>query len=184
MTRFRLTGPDEMTEETKRLIELIDSKMGITPNMIKEMALSPVILRSFYCFRDALSKGRLNAKLQALIPITVSEVNASEYCLSAGIALAKLAGISELEINDSREATSHDRKLAAALDFARSVTLRRGRVKDEQIKTLRTADYSDEEILEIVGHVVLSIFANYFTEISQTPIGFPRVKPTTMPENS
>ncbi len=184
MTRFRLTSPDEMTEETKRLIELIDSKMGMTPNMIKEMAMSPIILRSFYCFRDALSKGKLNAKLQTLIPITVSEVNASEYCLSAGIALAKLAGISEREITDSRDATNRDRKLAAALDFVRTVTLKKGRVSDNQLKALRTADYSDEEILEIVGHVVLSIFANYFTEVLQTPIGFPRVKPTTTPEYS
>lgn len=182
MTRFRLTYPDEMADETKRLIELIDSKMGITPNMIKEMAISPAILRSYYCFREALSKGKLSHRLQALIPILVSEVNANSYCLSAGTALARLAGFEEEEIEASRKAANKDRKVAVALEFARNVTLHRGRVDDSQIKALRSADFSDEEILEIIGHVVLSIFANYFTEISQTPIGFPRVKPTAVPE--
>lgn len=182
MTRFRLTNPDDMTEETKRLIELIDSKMGITPNMIKEMAISPAILRAYYCFREALSKGKLCAKLQSLIPITISEVNANGYCLSAGTALARLAGFEEGEIESSRMASNRDDKIAVALDFARRVALNRGRVDDNQIGLLRATGYTDEEILEIIGHVVLSIFANYFTEISQTPNGFPRVRPTAVPE--
>jgi len=182
MTRFRLTSPDDMTVETKRLIELIDSKMGMTPNMIKEMAISPAVLRAFFSFRDSLSKGKLCTKLQSLIPITVSEANANSYFLSAGTALARLSGFGEQEIEASRKATSPDSKIAAALEFAKAVTVQRGRVDDKYIKILRNADYSDEEILEIIGHVVLSIFANYFTEISQTPIGFPRVKPTTVPD--
>jgi uncharacterized peroxidase-related enzyme len=180
MTRFRVNGPDEMTEETRRLIELIDAKMGITPNMIKEMAISPAVLRAFYQFRESLSGGCLSNRLQSLIPIVVAEVNSNAYCLSAYTALAKLAGISEAEIHSSRSAENPDRRITSALQFAQSVTLNRGHVGDNEVASLRNARYSEEEIIEIIGHVVLCIFANYFTEVSQTPIGFPRIEPTPL----
>lgn len=184
MSRLRVSHPNEMNRETKRLIELIDAKMGITPNMIKEMATSPAVLKAFYLFRDSLSSGILLPKLHALIPITVAEVNSSAYCLSAGTALAKLAGFDEIEIESSRNALNPNKKVAAALKFAQSLTMNRGQIEDNEISHLRSAGYSEEEIIEIIGHVILSIFANYFTEVSQTPIGFPRIRPTTMTGNS
>jgi AhpD family alkylhydroperoxidase len=172
-----------MSDETRRLIELMDAKMGITPNMIKEMAISPPVLKAFYLFRDSLTSGKLPKKIQALITITVSEVNSSAYCLSAGIALAKLAGYSIDEIEASRKAENPDKKVKAVLRFAQSVAINRGQIEDSEIGRLRTAGCEDDEIIEIIGNVVLSIFANYFTEVSQTPIGFPRVQPATAAKN-
>ena len=81
------------------------------------------------------------------------------------------------EILDARQGTSSDVTTAAALRFANSVTENRGWVSDEDLDLVRNAGYNDEEITEIVAHVVLSIFRNYFNHIAETPIDFPRVDP-------
>jgi hypothetical protein len=95
------------------------------------------------------------------------------------MALAKLAGYSLDEIESSRYAKNPDKKTEAILVFAQSVAANKGNIEDNEIGQLRTVGCEDDEIIEVIGNVVLSIFANYFTEVSQTPIGFPRVQPAT-----
>jgi hypothetical protein len=35
--------------------------------------------------------------------------------------------------------------------------------------------FSDGEIVEIIGHVAVNIFTNYFNNINQTEVDFPKV---------
>ena len=65
----------------------------------------------------------------------------------------------------------------AALQFAKSVVEKRGCVSDEDLDKVRSAGYDDGEITEIVAHVVLNIFRNYFNHIAETPIDFPKADP-------
>ena len=50
-------------------------------------------------------------------------------------------------------------------------------MSDADLEMVRNAGYGDAEITEIVAHVVLNIFRNYFNHIAQTPIDFPKVDP-------
>lgn len=48
-------------------------------------------------------------------------------------------------------------------------------VADADIAAVRLAGYSDAQIVEIVQHVALNTWTNYFNEVFQTEIDFPVV---------
>ncbi|HEX9131778.1 MAG TPA: hypothetical protein VF844_05760 [Ktedonobacteraceae bacterium] len=66
--------------------------------------------------------------------------------------------------------------LDAALKFARALVRSRGQVADENMERVRKAGHSVAEIAEIVANAVLNIFTNYFNQVAQTEIDFPRVE--------
>jgi alkylhydroperoxidase family enzyme len=62
----------------------------------------------------------------------------------------------------------------------RKVVQDRGHVTDEELAEVRRAGYSDGEIVEIVAHVALNIFTNYFNQVAETDIDFPAVPAVAM----
>ena len=75
----------------------------------------------------------------------------------------------------SREAHSADAKQDAGLRFAQAIVMQRGEVSTSAFEAVRNAGYADGEITEIVAHVALNIFTNYFNHVAQTEVDFPRV---------
>lgn len=53
----------------------------------------------------------------------------------------------------------------------------RGKPSDAAFEEARNAGWTDEEIIEIVGHVVMNTFTNYMNETIQTEVDFPQVEP-------
>ena len=111
------------------------------------------------------------------IAITVAEVSGCDYGLAAHSAVGKVVGLSDQDILDSRQGTSPDRRVDAALQFARTVLHQRGRVGDREVARLRRAGYGDGEIAEIVANVALNLFSNYFNHVAGTVVDFPEVRP-------
>lgn len=54
---------------------------------------------------------------------------------------------------------------------------KRGKPSDEAFEEARDAGWTDEEILEIIGHVVMNTFTNYVNESLQTEVDFAVVEP-------
>ena len=63
--------------------------------------------------------------------------------------------------------------------FAKSVVTKRGVVEDADITAVRDAGYGNAEIAEVVAHVALNTFTNYFNSVAGTIIDFP--KPVRFP---
>jgi alkylhydroperoxidase family enzyme len=103
------------------------------------------------------------------------QINSCDYCLSAHTALGRGAGLSNDELTVSRDARAVDSKAAAALQFARAVVERRGDVRDQDFVGVRAAGYTDGDIAEIIAHVALNVFTNYFNRAAHTEIDFPLV---------
>jgi alkylhydroperoxidase family enzyme len=55
------------------------------------------------------------------------------------------------------------------------VTELRGKVSAEDVLAVKSAGYSDAEIVEIVQHVALNTWTNYINEVAGTEIDFPVV---------
>lgn len=177
MNRLNLVDPKQAQGKQKELLDAVQSKLGMTPNLVRVFANSPAVLQGYLGFTDALSGGTLGAKLSEQIALTVAETNGCEYCLAAHSTVGKMLGLNRDEMLDARRGSSNDSRTDAALGFAKSVTEQRGRVSDEDLDKVRSAGYDDGEISEIVAHVVLNIFRNYFNHIAETPIDFPKADP-------
>ena len=159
----------------RRSFDAIQKQLGVVPNMMRTMAQSPRVLEGYLALSGALSRGLLPATLQEQIALAVAEANACNYCLSAHTALGRRAGLSDDQLAASREGRAADTQVHAALQFALAVLQRRGDVSDEELAHVRAAGVSDAEIAEIIAHVALNVFTNYFNRAADTEIDFPRV---------
>lgn len=167
----RTTAP----AKTQQLLDGVEKKLGMLPNLIATMAQSPAIVQAYLSFSQALSGGAIPGQLREQIALTVGQANQCGYCLAAHSAVGSSLGLSEDEIRDARTATSTDRKKEAALRFARRMVDTRGFVSDEDLEEVRSAGYGEPEIAELIGNVAFNIFTNYFNHVAHTEVDFPAV---------
>ena len=175
MTRIPALDPASATGTVKTLLAGVDKGLGMTPNLFRVAAQSPSVLEALTAMFGATSKGHLNAKTREAIALTVSELDRCDYCLSAHSALGKGAGLGDEDIEKARDATADDKKLAATLVFAKTITEKRGRVSDYDVELARNAGLGNADILDVVANVALTTFTNYLNEVAKTEIDFPVV---------
>ena len=181
MARLNAVSVESATGKVKDLFHGVNSKLGMVPNMMRTMANSPAVLDGYLQLSNSLRHGALSAKVGEELALAISEENGCEYCLSAHSAIGKMLGLTTDQIRDSREGLSVDAKTDVLIRFARKVATLRGRVSNSDLSEVRQAGYDDGQIAEVVGHVALSIFTNYFNNLAETDIDFPKA-PALKPE--
>lgn len=178
MSRIKPVDPAAADEKVKPLLDAVQAKLGVTPNMMRTMAQSPAVLEGYLSLSGALANGTIRGPLGELIALDVAEANGCAYCLSAHSFLGtNVANLNPEEIGAARSADSGDPKTRAALRFARQVNEQRGQVSDAQVQAVRDAGFEDAAIAELVAHVALNVLTNYFNNTAQTEIDFPVVRP-------
>ncbi len=175
-TRLQPVDVEKATGKTKEVLDTINQKMGKVPNVFKIMANSPAAVEGYLGFSAALANGVLSRKLQEQIAITCAEIHICEYCLSAHYAIGKSIGMTDDELEEARLERSKDPKSDAALSLARLLITTKGELKDGSLPQFRDAGLTDAEITEVIAHVALNTFTNYFNLVAQTEVDFPRIK--------
>jgi uncharacterized peroxidase-related enzyme len=175
MSRLPAIQTESASPKAKELLEAVQAKLKITPNMTRVMANSPAVLQAYLSFSGALAGGALDPKLREEIALEVGEQNACQYCVSAHTAIGKMTGLTDSEIASAREARSQQTKNAAALKFAREIVAKKGQATDADVQAVRAAGFSDGEIAEIISHVALNIFTNYFNNTTAVEVDFPKI---------
>ena len=175
MRRLPPVDRNTTNDSIRRNFDAVQKQLGTVPNMMRTMAQSPAVLDAYLGFGGALRRGRLPLPLQEQIALAIAESNSCDYCLSAHTVLGRGAGLSDEQLAASREARDADPRAAAALRFAQAIVERRGDVRDEELAQVRAAGYADGDIAEIIAHVALNVFTNYFNRAARTDIDFPLV---------
>jgi len=161
--------------KSRTLLDGVKRSLGVAPNMMRAMAHSPAALESYLTFSQTLGGGRLGPALGEQIALAVAGANGCEYCASAHTLLASKTGVGKEEAAANLEGRSDDPKTRSALRFARSLVAKRGFVDDAELEAVRGAGFGDGDIAEIIAHVALNTFTNYFNHVAQTEVDFPRV---------
>ncbi len=164
--------------KTKELFNAIEQRLGRIPNMARLMANSPAIFGAYLGFNEAFQTAALSEELRVLIAVVVAEANGCDYGLSVANALGRLAGLSADDLTAARRAEANDAKTATALRFAARMVQERGHLPASEVDALRSAGFTDGEVVEIIAAVALNIFRNYFNLIAGTEIDFPLVRTT------
>jgi uncharacterized peroxidase-related enzyme len=175
MSRITTVDRHAADEGVRKNFDAVQKQLGMVPNMMRTMARSPVILEGYLALNTALNRGLLPARLKEQIALAIAEANGCDYCLSAHSALGRGAGLSDDQLDASRDGHASDAKTDIALQFALAVLERRGGVSNDELSRVRAAGFTDGEIAEIVAHVGVSVFTNYFNRVAETEIDFPRV---------
>lgn len=175
MSRIPALNPEAAPAQSQPLLAAVQKKLGIVPNLFKTLAHSSAALQYYLAGSEALGNGALPAALREQLALTTAGVNECDYCASAHTLIGKGAGIGAGELADNLRGRSGDAKTQAALDFATAIVRTRGRVADAQLHAVRAAGYSEAEVVEIIAHVAVNIFTNYFNHIAGTEVDFPSV---------
>ena len=146
---------DILDEEMTRYIEVCKEKLGMVPNVILANASDKERLKNFVNFYNRLmiKEGYLTKLEREMIAVVVSSCNKCFYCLIAhGAAVRQLSNDQilgdELMINYRSASISERQRLI--LDFSYKLTETPSKVENSDRNILRKANFSDEEILEIV----------------------------------
>lgn len=176
MARIEPVDPSKAQGKTHELLAAVKKQMGTVPNIFKGFAHSAATLEFYLAQSQALAGGVLDSKLREQIAVTMAGINQCDYCATAHTFLGKKAGVSESELASNLDGWSENERTEAALRFASSVTETRGSVEDGDLQNVRDAGFSEAEIVEIIAHVAMNIFTNYFNNVAHTEIDFPVVE--------
>jgi uncharacterized peroxidase-related enzyme len=177
MQRITALNPDTTTGKSKELFNAVQTKLGMVPNMMRTMGNSPAVLSGYLSFSGALGESSIGAKLGEQIALTVANANSCEYCNAAHSFIGeKLVGMDIDSILNAKEGKAADAKIQAALSFVRTLVIKKGKVNDADVNTLKNAGYNEAATAEIIAHTALNIFTNYFNNATNVLVDFPQVE--------
>ena len=176
MSRITIPAREALPSASQPLLDAVEKQLGVVPNLFRLVALSPAALQGYLGLNGALAK-TLDVKTRERIALAVAQANGCDYCLSAHAYLGlNLAKIDDAEIALNRKGASSDAKANGAVAFAAKLIQARGKITDADLQAVRTAGFTDAQIVEIVAVVAENVFTNFINIVAQTEIDFPIVR--------
>lgn len=175
MTRIASLDPATTTGHAGELLAATQKQLGRAPNLYRSMAQSPIALEAYLAFRGVLTKGALSSKMMERIALLTAVMNDCEYCVAAHSFRGSKIGMSEQELSMTRAGLADTEKDSAALHFVQNMMRHRGITSDGEFLALKKAGWNDIEIGEMIAHVALNVFSNYFNHVAQPELDFPAV---------
>jgi AhpD family alkylhydroperoxidase len=160
-----LTAPDESAP----LIKSIQAAGGAVSKFVGVLAGSPAVLRAYTRMRSELRGGVLPQATRERIALAVAEHREDNYSIAQHAKSARRAGLGLDEVSRARSFTSADPKEAALLDFLKAALETEGSPPAHLHEEAREAGWSDEEILEGVGHLALNEFQSLIASAAALP---------------
>ena len=171
----RLSQETSQDKRTLNILNGMKQNFGMIPNIFKIVGNSPNTLEGFCAFKNALDHGVLSDKEREQISLALAGYDKSQYCASAHCALGQKAGISQEEMKQNLMGQSSVPKISALMQFCLAILKNKGNVSDAELNAVRSAGYSDEAIIEVVGLIAINVFTNYFNNLASTDVDFPQV---------
>ncbi|QDT66194.1 carboxymuconolactone decarboxylase family protein [Calycomorphotria hydatis] len=177
MSRLNPVNPEHADAKTNELFEQVKRKLGKVPNLMLTLGHSPAALGGYLSLNGSLAGGELNAKERELVALVTAEHNGCDYCLAAHSTIGNMVGLTPDQIEGARRAALSDPKLNAFVNFVKQVLKTAGHINDATLEEFRSAGYSDGAVAEAVALIGESVLTNYFNNVAQTVVDFPKAKP-------
>jgi uncharacterized peroxidase-related enzyme len=175
MSRLTAPTPEDLPAEAQSILDGISKQFGFAPGMFNTLAANPAVLEIVMTLQGSIGR-LLDAKTRHTIALAVSHSNGCDYCQALHTYVSsEFGGMSTDDIELARTGSSTDPRLAAVARFVQRVIETRGHVGDADIAAVRTAGYSDAEILAIVTIAVVVLLTNYLNNVNQTVVDVPAV---------
>lgn len=173
MARIAAVNPNTATGVHQEIFEKTKAKFGKVPLIMQGLANSPATMNSYLALFQNLTDGRFSKQLARKIGLAIGEENGCEYCISLLAAVAKLQKLTIEDIDLARHGKSTDPKEQALLDFVLLLIRNRADVTDGELRAVKDAGWTDEDVTEVFGHLMLNMLTNYFWKVSRNDVDFP-----------
>lgn len=165
ISRFGEPAESELPDDIRAIYETNRSKIGFVPNVFRSYARRPEHFRAFMGYHDVLMKGPsgLSRAEREAIVVAVSSENRCQYCMTAHGAALRILGkdpvLAEQIANNWRTAELTPR-WRAMLAFASRVNEPAFAATGEEIESLRSVGFSDDDIWDIAAIASFFGFSN------------------------
>ncbi len=156
ISRFPVPEINQLPEDIKARILLVQEKAGFVPNVFLVLAHRPDEFRAFFAYHDAIMEkqsGLSKADMEMII-VATSNANSCQYCVIAHGAILRIRAknplIADQVAVNYRKADITARQ-KAMLDFALKVCNNAQSICDEDFDILHSHGFSDEDIWDIAG---------------------------------
>ena len=170
---FAPLAPDTTSGMARELLDATQRQLGRVPNLYAAMAHSPIALRGYLDFRGALQQGVLDLKMRERVALLVAQLNDCDYCVAAHTFRGGKIGMAASDLLATRRADSADARTAAALRLVKALVLRDEANTGTALTEALQAGWNEAEVGELVAHIALNVFSNYFKQIAEPPLDFP-----------
>ena len=177
MSRLSVPNLEFHAGPSGQIYAQIKKAIGSVPNTFAAIAAhGPAALKAVLAADTVLAAGSLSKRDQETIKLVISGVAGCDYCVAAHSLLGKLAGLKPEELKNIRDGQpTGDVKRDALVRFVRKLAAISGTVSDEDFTAIKSAGYSDAQLVDISLAFATTVFTNVFNRINDTEIDFPAV---------
>lgn len=153
----------------------ITQAVGRVPHCFAAIGnLRPAALKAMLQLDGALATGSLSRQDQEIVKLVVSEAAGCDYCIAAHSLLGALTGLDAATLRRIRGGlpTGNARR-DALVHFVRRLARSSGTLDEAEVAAIRTAGFSDAQLVEISLAVTVATFTNTFNRINDTEIDLP-----------
>jgi len=171
MSEFPIHTIESAPEASQALIAGAQKNFGFVPNLLGVMASAPAALKSYVALGGTLSETSFTPVEQQVIALTVSRLNECAYCMGAHSGIAKMAGMSDDNLEALRSgAVLPDSRLQSLAAFTATVVTKRGWATEADQEEFVAAGFSQQQILEVLVGVAMKTLSNYTNHLAETPL--------------
>ncbi|OMI01317.1 alkylhydroperoxidase [Bradyrhizobium brasilense] len=177
MSRLSTPNLETDTGPSGQIYAQIKKAIGAVPNTYAAIAAhGAAALKSILAADAVLTGGSLPRRDLEIVKLVISAASGCDYCVAAHSHLARLAGVNADVLKQIRDgAPTGDAKRDALVHFVRKLAQSSGTVSDQDFAAIKSAGYSDGQLVEISLAFATTVFTNVFNRINDTDIDFPAV---------
>jgi uncharacterized peroxidase-related enzyme len=175
MSRMTVHSLESAAGAAAAVYARITQAVGRVPHCFAAIGnLRPAALKAMLQLDGALAAGSLSRQEQEIVKLVVSEAAGCDYCIAAHSLLGALSGLEAATLRRIRSGlpTDHPRR-DALVRFVRQLAQSRGTLDEADVAAIRTAGFSDAQLVEISLAIAVATFANTFNRINDTEIDLP-----------
>ncbi len=152
MARVKPLKKEDAQAETKTILEAVEKKFGMIPNLFATIAHYPKALKPIMELYQAIAgESTIEPRLQELANLEVSRINRCNYCLVHHGQMAKMSGVSAGQVTALKTgsgAQSFTEKENTVIEYAGQVTRDAETVPEELFRRLNS-HFSESEIVNL-----------------------------------
>ena len=182
MARVKMIPPESTDEDVKRVYDGVIKQWGRISNFSKVLAHQPAALAGWMLPNESIRLKNVKAdpeyvKIQQLVIIKTSALNASAYCMSHNVPLGRKIGLSEAQIaaaqgNDYMNSPHLDERQKAAVRWAEAVTRMTARDDEAAFAAMKT-HFSEKQIVELTVFCGMWNYSNRLCEALHVDLEHP-----------
>jgi AhpD family alkylhydroperoxidase len=165
MARIPPVPEESVTPEIRAAYERVKKKYGKLLEPVSIAANHPEFFKAYISFEGSFAAAtRMDSKLKQLAYLKVAALIGCPFCIDLGSALAKKAGISEIQMRELpryRQSLAFTDEEKLVLDLAEAMTEKPVQVPDSLFAQLQER-FDSAQIVEITAAIALENFRSRF----------------------